>query len=129
MKKFMSYTLPLQSRYKVGENEYTYNPSLLQMHYQSFLEMSDEEFLDNIFNALHFACFMSFVKRIDHVETLSDKGVIHELVHLGKEATRKYTNIKIVRKKFEELFAYIPDSFDINTKYPNVSGQEGTKCY
>lgn len=126
MKRYMSYTLPLQSRYKIEESDYTYNPMLLQMHYDSFVQMDDEEFLDNILNALHFACFMSFVMKIDHVEILSDKGVIHELVHLSKKSTKQYTDIEIVRKKFKELFAYIPDTFDINAKYPNLSGQEGT---
>ena len=109
---------PLQGRYKIDNVEYVYEPDVLRFHYSTFYNMSDEEFVEDIFNVLHFACFMSFVKKIDHVSTLSDKGIIHELVHIGNNSTKGFSNIRDVRDKFNKLFGNVPDIFDINKKYP-----------
>lgn len=119
----MSFMSPLQNKYKIGNKEYKYNPSLLRMHYEEFTDMSDADFIQSISRVLHFACFMSFVKNLSHIDTLSDQGIIHELVHLANENTRKYSNIKEIREKFEDLFADIPNKFDIDAKYPYISGQ------
>lgn len=115
---------PLQNKYKIGSKEYVYDPELLKFHYHSFTIMSDEEFLEELPQVMHFACFMSFVLKLDHIKTLSDDGIIHELVHLSGLGTKKYTNIKDVRKKFNDLFGDIPKIFDINAKYPKKSGQK-----
>lgn len=115
--------LPLQSKYKVDNKEYNYNASILRIHYKELKDMNDDEFIENIFKALHFACFMSFVKKINHIEILSDHGVIHELVHLGNSSTRDFTDIQEVRNKFNKIFVDIPNSFDINDIYPNHNGQ------
>jgi len=114
----------LQDKYEIGNKTYNYDPNTLRFHYHSFTIMSDEEFMENIFSVLHFACFVSFVKKLSHIDTLSDQGIIHELVHLGNNGTKKFTNLSIVREKFEELFGDIPDTFDIHAKYPDESGQK-----
>jgi len=114
---------PLQNRYKIEDKEYVYDPLMLRFHYNTFTIMSDEEFIENLPKILHFSCFMSFVKKINHVEILSDQGVIHELVHLGSSSTRDFTDIQEVRNKFNKMFVDIPNSFDINTIYPSQNGQ------
>jgi len=117
---------PLQSRYKIENREYVYDPTMLRLHYDTFTIMNDEEFLENLPSALHFACFMSFVLKLDHVKTLSDVGIIHELVHLSNKSTKRFSDVKEVRQKFEDLFVNIPDKFDIDAKYPKKSGQKNS---
>lgn len=115
---------PLQNKYKIDNKEYVYDPLMLRFHYNTFTIMCDEEFLENLPKILHFSCFMSFVLKLNHIETLSDKGIIHELVHLSNKGTRQFSEIKKVRDKFDDLFGNIPDKFDIDAKYPINSGQE-----
>lgn len=117
---------PLQNKYKIENREYVYDASMLRFHYASFTIMDDKEFLENLPSALHFACFMSFILKLDQITTLSDKGIVHELVHLSNTGTKQFSDIKKVREKFYDLFGDIPDNFDINAKYPKISGQQNS---
>lgn len=117
---------PLQNRYKIENKEYVYDPSMIRFHYTSFTIMSNEEFMENLPKALHFACFMSFILKLDQIVTLSDRGIIHELVHLSNTGTKQFSDITEVREKFDDLFGDIPDNFDINAKYPKSSGQQNS---
>ena len=116
-------TLPSPCQYNLKGRTFIYDPEMLSFYYNNFKNMSDEEFLENIPKALHFACYMSFVLKLDHIDTLRDVGIIHELVHLLNEGTKWYVNINKVRELFTELFANQPDMFDINAKYSLSSGQ------
>lgn len=51
--------------------------------YQRYIAMTDEEFFhpDNLIAALHFACFIGWVKELPNEILLSDVGLIHMLVH------------------------------------------------
>jgi len=57
----------------------------LRNHYLEFCEMSDADFMDNLPDAIHLACIICFLKELPTYVCLTDKGVIHELVHLLKE--------------------------------------------
>lgn len=117
---------PLQNRYKIEDKEYVYDPLMLRFHYNTFTIMDNEEFIENLPKILHFSCFMSFVLKLGQIETLSDTGIVHELVHLSNKGTKDFSDIKQVREKFEDLFGNIPDKFDIDAKYPISSGQKNS---
>ena len=99
--------------YKKENKTFLYDYDLLMFQYKKFLSMSNEEFIENILDAVHFACYVSYVKKLDTEETLSDTGIIHELVHLTKENTRPYQDINKTRKKFNKLLK-------VSKKIPNL---------
>lgn len=88
--------------YLVDGKQYSLSYSELKDHYITFKDMSDEEFLDNIPDILHFACIVCFLKEVPTYICLSDKGIIHELTHLLCEGTREETlnEIQEVRETF-----------------------------
>lgn len=72
----------------------------LKEHYILFCEMTDEEFMENIPDILHLACVVSFLKETPTYVCLTDKGIIHELVHLLKE-NGTTTSLKEIRDLFK----------------------------
>ena len=63
---------------------YTFSLSYqeLKQHHTRFSEMKDLEFLGNMPDVIHLACIICFLKEIPPYVCLTDKGIIHELVHL-----------------------------------------------
>lgn len=63
--------------------------------YDEFCDMEDEEFLNKLPDALHLACMICFLKEVPTYICLTDKGVIHELIHLLKnQNVRKLKEIR-----------------------------------
>lgn len=56
--------------------------SSLREDYLRYTLMSDEDFLANLLDILHFACIVCWVKEKQTQWLLGDTGLIHELVHL-----------------------------------------------
>lgn len=54
----------------------------LREEYIRHLEMTDEEFMQNLPSALHLACIICFLKETPTYLTLNDTGIVHQLVHL-----------------------------------------------
>lgn len=75
--------------YLVAGHKYSFSYSELKEDYERFRAMRDEEFLKQAINALHFACFVCFVKEVPSYICLSDVGVIHQLIHLINPSTRE----------------------------------------
>jgi len=71
----------------------------LKEYYLSFCRMSDTDFLKELPNALHFACVVCFLKEIPTYVCLTDKGIIHELVHLLTDGGTT-TSLQDIRKLF-----------------------------
>jgi hypothetical protein len=89
--------------YIVDGRKFGFSYSDLRETYNSFIWKTDEEFLDDLPAALHFACFVCFFKEIPSYICLADTGIVHELVHLLQ--TGKYgatTNLQEVRQLFED---------------------------
>jgi len=72
----------------------------LREHYLKFCEMSDSDFLKNLPDAIHLACIICFLKEVPTYVCLTDKGIIHELVHLLKENGTK-TSLQEIRELFK----------------------------
>lgn len=68
--------------YLVGDKKYSYSYSEMRELYYKFIGYSDEQFLQELTSILHFTCFIAYVKELPNECTLSDLGIIHEMVHL-----------------------------------------------
>jgi len=104
-----------QEKYSVGDKTYNYNYESIQYTQLEIINYTDEEFMDNLPRILHFACLMSYVKNLSIKDTLSDTGIIHELVHLLNEGTRSYVDLDSLRDNFNYLFGTIPKKPDIQS--------------
>jgi len=71
--------------------------------YLKYCRLSDSEFLDKLIEILHFACFVSFLKELSINQTLSDNGIIHQLVHLLHIKNEVSVRLPLIRKQFEEV--------------------------
>lgn len=50
--------------------------------YEKFIDISDEEFVEQLPEIIHFACIVSYVKDFGNDATVGDMGIVHRLVHL-----------------------------------------------
>ena len=82
----------------------------LQYLFYTFVEMDDEEFIENIEEILHFAVYVVYLKDIPTKDVMCDEGLIHELVHLLKKSTRHEVDLDKLRDNFNKLLI-IPKKF------------------
>lgn len=83
--------------------KFTLSYKELRGHYLELCGLSDEDFLKKIPQALHLACVICFLKEIPVEFCLTDRGIIHELVHLISLDPETYPmDLKEIRKLFEE---------------------------
>lgn len=90
--------------YILDDKKFTWSYAELRDTYRVFVNMSDEEFLDDLPAAIHFACFVCFVKEVPSYICLSDTGIVHELVHVLQFGVHGSTdfNLASVRKLFKQ---------------------------
>ena len=89
-------------KYKVGNRTFLYDQDLLKSSYVEYCEITDDEFIKNILDILHFAVYVCYIKDLKTRDILADDGLIHELIHLTKSSTRKHVDLKKVRNNFEK---------------------------
>jgi hypothetical protein len=92
----------LEKEYKVGDRVFLFDINSLRSSFKEYKSFSDEEFIENIEDILHYAVFVCWIKEIPGDECLADDGIVHELVHCLKKNTRNHTNLKLIRKKFNK---------------------------
>ncbi len=89
--------------YIVEGTTFDWSYSELRQGYYHFIELSDDEFLADLPAVLHFACFVCFIKEIPSYVCLSDKGIIHELVHMLQSGVDgSVSSLNEIRKLFKE---------------------------
>lgn len=90
--------------YIIDDKRFTWSYSELRDSYRAFIEMSDDQFLDELVEAIHFACFVCFIKEIPSYVCLSDTGIVHELVHVLQDGEHGSTdfNLAPVRELFKQ---------------------------
>ena len=88
--------------YKVDDREFVYNHKSLQLSFQTYQTFTDEDFLKNIVDVLHFAVYVCWLKEIPSDECLADNGIIHELVHLLQKNTANHSDLEKIRAKFNK---------------------------
>jgi hypothetical protein len=77
----------------------------LKEDYFTFINQSDAEFIipQNLIKALHFACIVLYLKEAGPEMTVSDKGIIHELVHLLDIPDEPLVDLAAIRDLFKEV--------------------------
>lgn len=95
--------------YLVEGRTFAFDYQEMKRLFEMYEAMSDEDFLADLPNILHFTVFVCWFKRLPAKVVLSDIGVIHELVHTlvlvseGKEPRSELnTWFADVRKLFRE---------------------------
>ena len=87
--------------------KYGFSYSQLREDYRRFSLMSDDEFLADLLNILHFACYVAYVKELRAQWICADTGILHELIHLlleqklGTEVTT--TSLEKIRDLFNRV--------------------------
>ncbi len=95
--------------YLVDDIKYQFSYLELKELYLKFIDFSDDEFLNNLTDILHFSCFVSYLKELPNECTISDQGIIHELIHLKLCLEKNFMIetkdqlIKKVREQFKLL--------------------------
>lgn len=88
--------------YLVGDKRFSFSYKELKERYLKYVGYTDEKFLANIKEILHFVVFVSYLKEIDSKVLLPDDGLIHELVHLLNDV-ETVENLEDIRDNFKEL--------------------------
>lgn len=89
--------------YLVGDHRFSLSYQELQGDYERFRTMSDDEFVrpETLLNCMHFCCVVGYLKEVGAEATISDQGVIHELIHLSLGiATR---SLRDIREQFAKV--------------------------
>lgn len=79
-----------------------YNLSYLELKekYLEICELDTKDFLIRLPEILHLTCIISFLKEVPSYNTLSDKGLIHELVHLIHIPNEPLVNVEKIKQQF-----------------------------
>jgi hypothetical protein len=85
-----------------SDKKYSFSYKELKHLYERYIGLTDDEFIKELYDILHFACFVSYVKELNREQTTSDEGIIHQLVHLLK-AHETDADLKEIRTDFETL--------------------------
>lgn len=90
--------------------KYRFSLTQLRNDYEYYTEMNDKLFKDSLVEACHFACIVSYYKNLTPHQTVSDIGIVHEIVHymhhlksglgLGEGSDQA---LKTLRENFKEL--------------------------
>lgn len=95
----VEYTFP---EIKQSGGTYAFSYSELKEDYWKFRQMNDAEFIDNVLDILHFACFVCFFKEVGN-SALSDIGIVHELIHLANPKTKNGVKLPELRQLFNKV--------------------------
>ncbi len=88
--------------YLVDGHKYSLSYSELKEKYINISELPLEKFLLILPEVLHLACIISYLKEIPTYVTLSDRGLIHELIHLLHIGDEPLLDAEKIRQQFIE---------------------------
>jgi len=86
--------------YLVEGEKYNLSYSDLKERYINISELPLDKFLLILPEVLHLTCIISYLKEIPTYITLSDKGLIHELVHLLHIGDEPLVDAEKIRQQF-----------------------------
>ena len=87
--------------YIVDNKKYNLSYQELKEKYLIFCSLSLAEFLKRLPEVLHLTCIISYLKEIPSYNTLSDTGLIHELVHLLDIKDEPLVDAEKIKKQYE----------------------------
>lgn len=86
--------------YLVEGKKYNISYSELKERYTDISELPLDKFLLILPEVLHLTCIISYLKEIPTYITLSDTGLIHELVHLLHIGDEPLVDAEKIRQQF-----------------------------
>lgn len=89
--------------YNLDGSLYNFSYSELKESFAKYSNMSDSEFMENLPEIIHFACYVAWIKEIGMNAALSDKGIVHELVHLLAIPDEPLVDLEEIRNSFNTL--------------------------
>lgn len=89
--------------YTVGGTTYSFNYQELKAEYDNVVNLTDESFMKYLPQIAHLACVVAYFKGLGSSATISDKGIIHELIHLMTDPDEPTNDLAEIRNKFEYL--------------------------
>jgi len=89
--------------YYIEDSRYHFSYQELKEKHLELCALKNDQFLKQLPQALHIACFICWLKELGNEATISDKGIIHELVHLLHIPEEPLVDIKKIRKQFKQL--------------------------
>jgi len=89
--------------YLVADNKYHLSYQGLRESYNQYVALTDEEFREKLPEILHLTCVICYLKECGNESTLSDKGVIHLLVHQLHIPEEPLESLQEAREAFENI--------------------------
>ena len=89
--------------YLVNSKKYSFSYTEMKELYDKYSKYSNKDFLENLPDIIHFSCIISYFKELNNEQTISDEGLIHQLVHLLTIPNEPLIEIKEIRNQFNEL--------------------------
>lgn len=89
--------------YEGHPHRFSFNYLALKEDYNRFKAYSDEEFLENLPEILHFTVFICRLKEIPSYNCLGDLGIVHELVHLLNKIESPFISLDKVRLMWDDI--------------------------
>lgn len=91
--------------YIVEGSKYSLSYQDLVSDYWRFRGMTDAEFISSANEIVHFACVVGYLKELPASCVLSDKGIIHQLIHLLNHDTHDgaKNEIEQIREVFNSV--------------------------
>ena len=91
--------------YTESNRRYIFSYPELKEDFHRFKSMTDDEFIENALDILHFCCFVGYLKQLPSYTLLADDAIIHELVHLLVEQTKEEAIVRLpeIRELFDKV--------------------------
>ena len=86
-----------------NKRSFAFSYQELKQDYEKFNSMSNEDFLKNLPEILHFTCFICYLKEIPTSCCLSDIGILHELIHLLNNIELTNYSLDKVRENWNNI--------------------------
>lgn len=90
-------------KYVIDDRHYNLSYGELKEQYVKFCNMDVEDFMRNLVEATHLACIICFLKEVGPLASISDRGIIHRLVHLMTDPKESLNDIAEIRQQFQEI--------------------------
>lgn len=89
--------------YENNPHTYHLSYSRLKDDYYRIKEYSNQEFLENVGEILHFTSFICWFKEIGMNAALGDMGLVHELIHLTIKSESPFFSLDKYRETWNNL--------------------------
>lgn len=98
---------PNPIHYTVGGTTYSLDYQELKAEYDKVIAYTDQQFMQNLPQIAHLACIVAYFKGLGVQATISDKGIVHELIHLMTDPEEPTNDLQEIREKFNWLIQLV----------------------